>query len=157
MRPLKEKIALIIATGCFSGYGRPFSGTWGTIPAWLISFYLIEGDQPLLMAAIAVTFLLSVWSAGEAEKIFGHDNGKIVIDEWAGMFVSLLFVPYSLLNYINAFFAFRFFDVVKIPPARQFERLPSGWGVTMDDIVAGIHANLATQLAIYILNNYYYS
>lgn len=73
------------------------------------------------------------------------------------MFVALLFVPYSLINYVIAFFAFRFFDVVKIPPARQLERLPGGWGVTMDDIAAGIHANLATQLAIYILNNYYYS
>ena len=73
------------------------------------------------------------------------------------MFVALLFVPYSLINYVIAFFAFRFFDVVKIPPARQLERLRGGWGVTMDDIAAGIHANLATQLAIYILNNYYYS
>jgi len=152
-----RQIALVIATGCYSGYARPFSGTWGTIPAWLIAYYLIEGQQPLLAVAIVASFILSVWSAGEAEESLGHDNGKIVIDEWAGMFVALLFVPYSLINYLIAFVAFRIFDVVKIPPARQFERLPGGWGITMDDIVAGIHANLATRLVIYILNNYYYS
>lgn len=154
---MKKKIAIFVATGCYSGYGRPFSGTWGTVPAWLIAYYLIEGQQPILLAVAFVTFILSVWSATEAEIIFGHDNGKIVIDEWIGMFVSLLFVQYSLLNYAIAFVAFRVFDVVKIPPARQLERLPGGWGVTMDDIVAGIHANLFTQLAIYLLNNYYCS
>lgn len=83
--------------------------------------------------------------------MLGRDARKIVIDEWAGMFLTLLFIPYSLVNYVIAFFAFRAFDVVKIPPARQSESLPGGWGVTMDDVVAGIQANIVTRVLIFVL------
>lgn len=149
-----KKFLIFVATGCYSGLLKPFPGTWGTIPAWLIAFFFIKDDLMLLSIVTLVTFFISVWSAGKAEDYFGHDARKIVIDEWAGMFVALLFVPYSLVNYGIAFFAFRAFDVIKIPPARQCEKLPGGWGVTMDDIVAGIHANLFTQLVIYLMKIY---
>jgi len=98
-----------------------------------------------------VTFCVSVWSAGKVEQKLGHDAKKIVIDEWAGMFLALLFVPYSFSNDLIAFFAFRAFDVIKLPPAAQAEKLPGGWGVTMDDVVAGIQANVVTQLVIIAL------
>lgn len=70
------------------------------------------------------------------------------------MLIAFWLLPYSLTNYAIAFIAFRAFDVVKIPPARQCERLPGGWGVTMDDVVAGIQANLFTQLVIWIMVKY---
>jgi phosphatidylglycerophosphatase A len=101
-----------------------------------------------MAAAAIVTLFISAWSAGAAEKHFGHDARRIVIDEWAGMFFALILVPYSWLNYGLAFFAFRAFDVVKLFPAAQAEKLPGGWGVTMDDIVAGIQANITVQLII---------
>jgi phosphatidylglycerophosphatase A len=142
---LKEHLAKLIATGLYSGFGRPFPGTWGTIPAWLIGYFLIKDNLPVLMAATLVTFGLSVWSAGVAEKFYGHDARKIVIDEWAGMLLTFWLIPLSLTNYAIAFFAFRFFDVVKIPPATQCERLPGGWGITMDDMVAGAQACLVTH------------
>ena len=148
---MKKFFALFTATGIYTGYLRPFSGTWGTIPAWLIGFYFIKGDALLMAVAIVVTFVLSVWSAGEAEKYFGHDGKSIVIDEWAGMFVTFFLLPYSLFSYGLAFFAFRLFDVIKITPAREFEKLPGGWGVTMDDIAAGVYANIFTQLVLYAL------
>ena len=148
---MKKFLALCTATGIYSGYLRPFSGTWGTIPAWLIGYYLIKGDSIFMGLATVITFMLSVWSAGEAEKYFGHDGKSIVIDEWAGMFVTFLFLPYSILSYGLAFFAFRLFDVIKIAPARQFENLPSGWGVTMDDIAAGVYANIFTRLVLFAL------
>ena len=68
-----NSLAKIIATGFYSGYIRPFSGTWGTMPAWAIAFFLIKGDLVILIpVSIAVT-IISVWSAGVAEKTFGHD------------------------------------------------------------------------------------
>ena len=70
------------------------------------------------------------------------------------MFITLILVPYSLLNYTIAFVAFRGFDAVKIWPANVAENLPRGWGVTADDVVAGIQANLFTHLIIYIINSY---
>ncbi len=152
---MKAHLVKFVATGAWSGYLRPYSGTWGTIPAWLIAYYLIKGE-PLILVPVAVAALfLSVWSAGEAEEIFGHDAKRIVIDEWAGMFVTLIFVPFSLTNYIIAFAAFRAFDVIKLPPAAQWEKLPRGWGVTMDDIAAGVYANIFTQIVIWLLANYW--
>ncbi|KAA3633629.1 MAG: phosphatidylglycerophosphatase A [Calditrichaeota bacterium] len=144
-----KHLSLFVATGMYSGYLRPFSGTWGTIPAWLIAFYLIQGNILYLAITTVLVFILSVWSAGEAEKVYGHDSKNIVIDEWAGMFVTILFVPVTLKAYIIAFLLFRIFDVVKLYPAAQFENLPGGWGVTMDDVAAGVYANIATQLVLY--------
>ena len=146
---MMKHLSLFVATGMYSGYLRPYSGTWGTIPAWLIAFYLIQGNILYLAITTVVVFILSVWSAGEAEKVYGHDSKNIVIDEWAGMFVTLLFIPVTLKAYIIAFLLFRLFDVVKLYPAAQFENLPGGWGVTMDDVAAGVYANFATQLVLY--------
>ena len=146
-----RQLVTAIATGLYSGFIPITPGTFGTIPAWLIAYFLIRGDQRILAAALVVSFVLSVWSAGQAEKYFGHDAKKIVIDEWVGMFIALIILPFTLQAYIIAFVAFRFFDVVKIWPASAFERLPRGWGVTMDDVVAGIHANIATQAVIFLL------
>jgi phosphatidylglycerophosphatase A len=131
-------------------------GTIGSIPAWLLGYFLLRenlGNWAMVIAAAATT-ILSVWLAGEAEKMFGRDARKIVIDEWAGMFITFILVPFSLVNYVIAFVAFRGFDVVKIFPARQSESLPGGWGVTADDVIAGIQACLFTHLVVYLINNY---
>ena len=148
---MKDFVVKLFATGLFTGYLRPFPGTWGTIPAWLIAWFLLKGD-PLLTAGAAVIFtLLSIPFASLAEPIFGEeDSRKIVIDEWAGMFIALCWVPYDLAIYGAAFVAFRVFDVVKIWPARDSEKLPGGLGVTADDVVAGIQTNIFVQLVIYV-------
>lgn len=146
----RESIIKLAASGFYSGYSSIVPGTTGTIPAWLIAYFLIGNHLMILIAAAVVFTILSVYLAGLAEPILGHDSKKIVIDEWAGMMITLILVPYSLLNYIIAFGAFRLLDAIKIFPARQAESLPRGWGVTADDVVAGIQANLLTQGIIYI-------
>jgi phosphatidylglycerophosphatase A len=151
---MKDRFIRVVATGIYSGYSPLVPGTVGSIPAWLIAFFLIRGHTPILIVVTVVTFCISVWSAGKAEQTLGRDAKKIVIDEWAGMFLALLFVPYSFGNYLIAFFAFRAFDVIKLPPAAQAERLPGGWGVTMDDVVAGIQANVLTQLVIIAIGRF---
>jgi phosphatidylglycerophosphatase A len=151
---MKDHFVRLIATGFYSGYIRPFPGTWGTIPAWLLAYFLIGGNSLILLAAGLVATLLSIWLSGAAERFYGHDARKIVIDEWAGMFVTLFLVDYSLIAYLIAFVAFRAFDVVKLPPAAQFEKLPGGWGVTMDDIAAAVYANVFTRLAIWLMGVY---
>ena len=148
---MKGRLTKLIATGVYSGYSPLWPGTAGSIPAWLIAFFLVKGDSIILGALTAVTFVVSVWSSGKMELELGHDARKIVIDEWTGMFLALLLIPYSFVNYVIAFLAFRAFDVVKIPPARQSERLPGGWGVTMDDVIAGIQANVVTQVLIIVI------
>ncbi len=151
---MKNNFIKLIASGLYSGYSPIVPGTTGTVPAWLIAFFFI-GDNPLvLFVTFVATSFVSVWSATLAEDIYGHDSKKIVMDEWAGMFLTLMFVPFSLTNYLIAFVAFRVFDVLKIPPASQAERLPKGWGVTMDDVVAGLQACFCTHLIIFLMGRF---
>lgn len=151
---MKRTFVKLVASGFYTGYSPLVPGTTGTVPAWLIAWFLIGGNQVALGIASVIMFFVSVWSATEAEKIYGHDAKKIVADEWIGMFLTLLFVPYSLVNYGIGFVAFRVFDVIKIPPAAQAERMPRGWGVTMDDVVAAVQANIATQVIIWAIARY---
>lgn len=68
------------------------------------------------------------------------------------MVISLIFVPHQIEYFVGAFLLFRLFDIVKPPPARQMERLKGGWGVTLDDVIAGIYANLSLHLILYFVN-----
>lgn len=97
-----------------------------------------------------VLFLISLWSATRGEEIFGKDGRQIVIDEATGMSISLVFVPKEVGWYVIAFLLFRIFDIVKPPPAREMEKLKGGWGVTLDDVVAGIYANVSLHIIYYI-------
>jgi hypothetical protein len=81
-------------------------------------------------------------------SVHGPDPSIVVIDEIVGMWVSLLFLPASLPLSVAAFVAFRILDVVKPEPARWLERLPDGWGIMLDDVAAGIYANIACRLLL---------
>lgn len=155
MQRFTERIAVCVATGLYSGFFPIVAGTVGTIPAWLIAYFGFRGDQTLIVSASVVFFVLSVWSAGVGERLWGHDPKKIVMDEWAGMLVAVIALPHTLTAYIVAFFAFRFFDVAKVPPAAQAERLRGGWGITMDDIIAGVYANIFTRLILYGIEHWW--
>lgn len=147
---MKKFFVTFLAAGLGTGYAPFASGSVGSIPPWLIAYFLLGDNQLAFVIVTAITTIASVWLAGEGEKYFGHDSKKIVIDEWAGMFITLLLVPFSLTNYLIAFVVFRALDVIKIFPARQAEKLPGGWGVTMDDVVAGIQSNIVTLIIIHI-------
>ena len=97
---------------------------------------------PALIAASLVVLALGVWAAGEAESFFGRkDPGQVVIDEVAGQMVTLLWMPHANWKWlVGGFMLFRAFDIVKPFPARQAERIPRGWGIMLDDVVAGLYA-----------------
>lgn len=102
------------------------------------------------IVAVAVT-ALAVWAAGRAERTWGHDARRIVIDEASGMAVTLFLQPAGVRAAAAAFLAFRVFDVLKPFPGRRAERLPGGYGVVTDDVVAGIYANLVVRGALALL------
>jgi phosphatidylglycerophosphatase A len=95
-----------------------------------------------LAAFAGLLFLIGVWSAGKAEKIIGRvDPGQVVIDEVVGQIITFVATPrVSWIGLIVGFILFRAFDIVKPFPARQAERLPGGWGIMMDDVVAGLYS-----------------
>jgi len=88
---------------------------------------------------LAITLLTPVGAvcAGRAEGVLGHDDGCIVIDEVAGMGVALLAVPHTLAGVLAAFVLFRALDIFKPPPLGRIQSVRGGWGVMLDDLVAG--------------------
>ena len=138
---------LALATGAGSGYAPLASGTVGSAVGLLV-WLALSGLDPLAYAAATLAVIgLGVWAAGRASAIFGsHDDGRITIDEIAGMLVSLFWLPARPEVVACAFFLFRAFDVWKPWPAAASEALPGGVGVMADDLVAGVYANLAGQL-----------
>ncbi len=116
------------------------SGTAGSAVAlvglWLIPFTPLS----LVLATIAVT-AAGLWASGRVERAVARkDPGVIVIDEVAGMMVSVLFLPRTWPVLLTAFFLFRLFDVWKPFPARQSQAIPGAVGVMIDDLVAGVYA-----------------
>jgi phosphatidylglycerophosphatase A len=150
----------IIATGFGSGYSPVAPGTAGALVAcgllWTLTVvfpHQFSGGWlfPHLLVLIAVFFFLGVKSAGVLEKEWGHDPSKIVVDEMVGVWIAMVGVPFSLVNLALAFVLFRVFDIWKPLGIRRMERLGGGWGVMMDDVLAGVYA-LATLHLILFLN-----
>ncbi len=146
-----QHVIRFIATGGYSGYFPVVPGTVGSIPAWVLAWFLLGRDSKVLIVVTVLTIALSIWSASKAEPLLGHDSKKIVIDEWAGMFLSVVFLPYRLDVYIASFIFFRFYDVIKPFPAGYCERYPGGWGVTLDDVCAGVYANISCWICLLLL------
>jgi phosphatidylglycerophosphatase A len=94
-------------------------------------------------------FLLGVYSSGKVEAGWGKDSYRIVIDEVAGMCLTLLFVPVRWPYLLAGLLLFRVFDITKPFYIRRMENLSGGWGVMMDDILAGAYANLLLQLVVF--------
>ena len=145
-----DRIVIFLATGAYSGLSPFAPGTAGTlaaIPIYLLFYQL--GDLAyllLFLALLPISFTISA----RAEKLFGaKDSGMIVIDEIAGYLVTMFMIPLSVEYIIIGFFLFRFFDITKIYPASAAEKMGGGPGVVMDDVVAGIYANLSLRLLIF--------
>lgn len=150
MSALSKKLQQAIATLGFIGFLPRAPGTFGTAPAFLIIFFLRPDDIRLLVMLLPI-FLLGVYSSGQAEKVLGKDSGHIVIDEFCGYLISVLFIPKTAAYLIAAFILFRIFDILKPPPIRKIEELFSGGtGIMLDDVLAGIYANMCLQVWKYL-------
>jgi phosphatidylglycerophosphatase A len=111
------------------------------------------GRHALLILAALLIFSVGVWAAGQSETFFGRtDPRHVVIDEVVGQMVTFLMVPHASWKLLVAgFVLFRIFDVTKPFPAGRAERLPGGWGIMVDDVVAGVYALGALALLGYMI------
>jgi phosphatidylglycerophosphatase A len=100
------------------------------------------GAIAVLAAASLALFAVGVWAAGKAEEFFGRtDPSQVVVDEVVGQMLTFLLLPHAGWKWlVGGFLLFRAFDIVKPFPARQAERIPRGWGIMLDDVVAGVYA-----------------
>lgn len=140
---MRRRLGLLLATVGYIGYAPLAPGTFGSA-AGLAVFYAVRatGSTVVELAVIVLVFLIGIWAATEAEHEYGPDPGPVVLDEVAGMLITLALLPVNVWGAIAGFLVFRVLDVVKPWPAGRFERLPGGLGVMADDGMAGIYGNL---------------
>ena len=152
MTALTQRLAVGVATVGPCGFTPLAPGTVGSAAGlalfWIVrstGFAWFEGATLLLVIAVGIA------AASTAETVYERrDPGLVVIDEVAGMLVTLLVVPVGFVGSIVGFLAFRFFDIVKPFPARQAEALPRGWGIMADDLVAGIYAQAVLRVVLWL-------
>jgi len=147
--PILERAATLLATGFGSGYSPIAPGTAGSLVGLALYWPLVRLPAAAQLAALTVLSALGVWAAtGLARRIGQEDPSVVVVDEIAGMWVALLFLPFTAFTAVAAFLLFRVMDVIKPFPAGRLERLPGGLGIVADDLMAGIYANLAVRLLL---------
>ena len=148
MRKVGQKCVIFLATGCYAGYIPIAPGTFGTLVAIPLS-YLLSRLGPFQCALFITVFSgVAIFISSEAEKVFNKkDTPLIVIDEIAGLLVTLFFIPWNAKTVITGFVIFRIMDITKPFPIRKVEsKLKAGWGVVGDDLLAGIYANVVLRL-----------
>ena len=145
------KLHKLIATVFGIGYVEKGGGTIAAAVCCIIWLLIPAGDftnswQVLLTIAISA---LGVWSGNVVEAMWGKDSNKIVIDEVAGMMITLLFIPVQFKFVLAGLVFFRFFDIAKPLFIKKMELLPEGWGVMADDVLAGVYANILLEIIVF--------
>ena len=143
----------LISTFFYVGFLPKLPGTFGTLAGAILYYFINTLYSPtgtiMLIVTIAIIIVSVVTSHYSMDIFDSEDPVCVVIDEVAGIFVAMLFIPFSITNLAIAFFLFRLFDVWKPLFVRTLERLPGGLGITMDDVGAGLISNLIIQIMIY--------
>lgn len=154
---MKKNLVILLSTGFYSGQMPIAPGTFGTIAAMIIYFLvaLVVPDyvQYIFPALFIVGLIPAVKVCDEAEKIFSvKDPQNVVIDEFWGYFLAVSFHAYSWKMALLAFVLFRIFDIIKPYPIYSLQKIKAGWGIMIDDLIAGLYANLILWLVV-IANN----
>jgi phosphatidylglycerophosphatase A len=157
IHPASEKKTLwawLVGTFFGAGLLKPGPGTYGSIAAlllWYAGAHTLHPSPVALaigtaIAAVAAT-LIGIPAATIVARESGRkDPGHVVIDEVAGQFIALIAIPADWRHAALSLILFRLFDILKPPPIRQFERLPAGTGIMLDDVAAGLFALAVAQL-----------
>jgi phosphatidylglycerophosphatase A len=143
----------LISTSLGIGYIGKGGGTVAAVVTCLVWYLAQNSGNEFIFWQIVFTGLLTavgVWSSNAVEPLWGKDDKKVVIDEVAGMCIALLAVPVTIPCLLAGLVLFRFFDIAKPFYIRRAERVKGGWGVMLDDVLAGVCANLILQLVIYV-------
>jgi phosphatidylglycerophosphatase A len=141
----------LVSTCLGIGYIRKGGGTVAAVVCCIAWYFAWKNGNGYFWTPVAVTLALlalGIWSAGKVEAGWGKDSYRVVIDEVAGMCITLLFVPVKWPYILAGLVLFRFFDIVKPLYIRKMEQLDGGWGVMMDDVLAAIYANLILQIFV---------
>ena len=139
-----------VATVGGIGYIPKLPGTAASLVGLWIS-WLLRFNPAAQIAGCLIATGLGFWSAGPTARALGQkDPSVVVIDEVAGMMLTLLLLPAKAWVYLAGFILFRLFDIWKPGPIRRMERLPGSVGIMFDDLAAGILANLLLRISLFL-------
>lgn len=147
----------LLAVGLGSGLSPKAPGTCGSFLAMFICMGLLMLPWFVSLIVAIVVFFLGIKACNEAEKAMGtHDHGGLVVDEFVGMFIAILFFPQGQWQLaILAFVLFRIFDISKPFPVNYADRnIDGGLGVMVDDVLAGIYALIAGHVVLYFFGEH---
>jgi phosphatidylglycerophosphatase A len=146
-----RRLSVIFASCCGAGYAPLAPGTAGAAVG-LVLVFLLKGEPFYLYAGAAfVLFFLGVKASTVSEEAFGEkDSPRIVIDEAVSMMITMASLPLNAFTVVTGFVLTRFLDIVKPFPAGRLQRLRGGWGVMMDDVVAGVYSNLLLRIVWFL-------
>ena len=145
---LHKTIASVFGIGYFGKGGGTIAAVFYGIIWWLLpAAFLHSWWQAVIVFTIVI---IGTWSAGNVDALWGKDNHKVVIDEVAGMAITLLYIPHTVFYLLAGLVAFRFFDIAKPLGIKRMEKLPKGLGVMADDVLAGLYAFIILKLLLFI-------
>jgi phosphatidylglycerophosphatase A len=149
---MKHFAAKVVST-CFGiGYFPAAPGTVTSIVA-ILCYLIIPAlhELPVLLLLVFITAAAGIWSGSLMEERFGEDPSIVTIDELSGQWLALAALPAGILPALLALAFFRFFDIAKPGPVDAAQRLPGGWGIMADDLLAGFFANLSVRVVLALL------
>jgi phosphatidylglycerophosphatase A len=153
----------LTATALGAGYSPFAPGTMGAIVGcialWLFEKYnlISTTTTPILfIGLILVTTVLGIIATDKLEEEWGKDPSKVVLDEVIGVWIAMMFIPFSFFNVLLAFGLFRYFDIAKPLGIRKLESLKGGLGVMADDMLAGIYSNITLHIILALLAKFYF-
>lgn len=148
--------SLLFNSFFFIGFIPVASGTFASFFC-LLPLFINEFNNIIILAVFSIVFFaISLFTGKTILQKYGDDPSVFVMDEVIGMWVTIIiikiFYQQTILSHIIiGFFLFRFFDIVKIQPAKYFDKVNNTFGVIMDDVISGIYAGLLSSLFIYLI------
>jgi len=146
-------LSRIIATIFHCGYLPLAPGTWASAIALLAGWYLLPHiDNSTFFISLVILFFAGVLSSRLiSEEDNDEDPSYVVIDEWVGMWIPLIGIPHNWEWWAAGFVLFRIFDIIKPFPIGKLEKLKGGWGIMLDDVLAGVYALVLIQITFRIV------
>ncbi|MCO5234583.1 MAG: phosphatidylglycerophosphatase A [Chitinophagales bacterium] len=147
-------LKLWLSSGLGSGYLPKSPGTWGSLLSLIFIYFILQSSQAffLLLIFVVVCILINLWVANISELTWGKDPSRMVIDEFAGQSVAFLSFAFHSsfssmeLTLLLGFIFFRFFDIVKPLGIYQLQKFKGGWGILLDDLLAGIYSMICLEI-----------
>jgi phosphatidylglycerophosphatase A len=144
---LLDKLALILSSWFGAGMIPVVPGTFGTLAAIPLAMAFAYLEPMAGTVALFFFILLAIWASDKSSRALENkDPAEVVIDEVAGLLLTLFLLPATGFNLCLGFILFRLFDILKPYPIRRLEKVGGGAGIVLDDLLAGIYANLCIRL-----------